>query len=69
MFEIIQKNLSGTERSYKNDLATFRKWEEGKISIFECYMRFKRNNNVSERFDCSITLFEKWLNSLGWVRK
>ncbi len=68
MFEVIQRMLCSSQKSCGRDLKTFKDWEDGKISIFECYMRFKSNNHVNNKMDCSISLFEKWLNSIGYER-
>lgn len=68
MFEVIQRNLKGSNESIKNDKSIFEDWVEQRITFEECRSRFFKNNRVGLRDQLEITdnLFLLWLKSLGW---
>lgn len=68
MFEVIQRNLKGSNESIKNDKSIFEDWVEQRITFEECRARFFKNNRVGLRDQLEITdnLFLLWLKSLGW---
>lgn len=59
-------NKSGS--SSAKDQKSFRKWELFEISTDECIEEFLENNKQPQGLYVDPVEFERWLNSLGYIR-
>lgn len=63
--------LSSNNTHISNDKSYFEMWIKGKVTTSRCKEMFMNNNSFPEMASSIISdeLFEKWLNSIGRVRK
>ena len=76
-YSTISRLLKSSDYVVKKDTALFRKWEEGDVTLNECYNQFLKNNGYRKHkytgefntpwYVDKIT-FKRWLHSLGYVR-
>lgn len=69
-FDLFRFMLKPGIDAAKRDCTYFRKWEEKKITMQQCKYFFKNNNRIPRNTYelISDSLFEEWLNSLGYRR-
>ena len=69
--------LKGTERARQLDIKTFKEWEKMKITTFQCFVKFMKNNgykydeylqDYNTPWHINREDLEPWLNSLGYFR-
>lgn len=60
--------LSSTLRATQADVKTFSAWERLEISTQECFNQYLKNNTITRPVAYNESLFEYWLNSLGYRR-
>ena len=65
----IQMLLLAGANNVNRDTAIFHQWERGEITTAKCLKMFRQNNRQNDRVDISQEDFEKWLNSLGYIRR
>lgn len=69
-FETIQRLLRKSRGSATADKYIFERWKKGEISTAMCFDQFcKQNGIVFKKEEIDLGLFEKWLISLGYIRK
>lgn len=64
-FEPIAMMLEKGKNKSERDIANFKRYEQGKITIEECMQKFKTNHHI---IHIDIRMFKSWLRSLGWYR-
>ena len=64
--EELVKRLWPSKHVSDLDVGLFLAWERGETDTVSAIMEFKKNNRIRENIEPS--MFEKWLNSLGYRR-
>lgn len=76
-YEMFRGLLKSTSYAIKKDIKTFQEWEDGEITLNDCFKRFmsnngyrkyKHTNDYNTPWYVDKNEFKRWLHSLGYVR-
>lgn len=65
-FSMFSDNLKSSQSSAYRDIKNFEEYVNGKITLDECFLKFKENNELGSLGDAE--KFKRYIATLGWVK-